>query len=54
MRGMARHQSDYYRYLNDADLSRRNDLDGRGELSQEGLIQFIDFFFTICMIRLIS
>ncbi len=48
MRGMARRQEEYYRYLNDADLPRRNDLDGRGELSQEGLVQFIDFFLTIC------
>ncbi|MGQ0697999.1 MAG: Fic family protein [Panacagrimonas sp.] len=35
MRGMAREQERYYALLNNADLPRRNDLDGRGPLSQE-------------------
>jgi Fic family protein len=33
--GMARDQEGYYARLNNADLPRRNDLDGRGPLSRE-------------------
>lgn len=45
MRGLARQQDEYYARLNNADLPRRNDLDGRGQLSQEELVKFADFFW---------
>lgn len=48
MRGLARRQADYYARLNNADLPRRNDYDGRGALSQEELIAFADFFLETC------
>jgi Fic family protein len=49
LRGMARHHEQYYAALGGADLSRRNDLDGRGTLSQEGLVQFAEFFLDCCL-----
>ena len=30
-------------------MTRRNDLDGRGNLSQEGLVEFTKFFLEICI-----
>lgn len=48
MRGLARRQGDYYARLNNADLPRRNDYDGRGALSQEELIAFASFFLETC------
>lgn len=49
MRGLARNREEYYTRLNNADLPRRNDLDGRGELSQEELVRFIEFFLVIAI-----
>jgi Fic family protein len=49
MRGLARHRDEYYERLHNADLPRRNDLDGRGPLSQEHLVEFSDFFLTTCL-----
>ena len=49
MRGLARTQEKYYVRLNNADLSRRNDLDGRGPLSQEELIAFASYFLEVCL-----
>ena len=49
MRGLARAQDQYYARLNNADLSRRNDLDGRGPLSQEELVAFARYFLEICL-----
>jgi len=49
MRGLARTQEDYYARLNNADLPRRNDLDGRGALSQEELVKFVHYFLEICL-----
>ncbi len=43
-RGLARHRDDYYRFLALADLPRRNDYDGRGNLSDKSLGQFCEFF----------
>ena len=48
MRGLARRQGDYYARLNNADLPRRHDYDGRGALSQEELIAFAGFFLETC------
>ena len=49
MRGLARTQEGYYTRLNNADMPRRNDLDGRGALSQEELVNFIHYFLDICL-----
>jgi Fic family protein len=49
MRGLARRQDDYYARLGNADLPRRNDLDGRGQLSQEELVAFAGFFLDVCL-----
>ena len=49
LRGMARNQEAYYARLNNADLPRRNDLDGRGPLSQEELIAFAGWLLELCL-----
>jgi len=48
-RGLARNVNDYKRHLAACDLPRRNDLDGRGNLSEENLAEFTKFFLTICL-----
>lgn len=48
-RGLARRNADYKAALSWADAPRRNDLDGRGNLSNEGLIRFCRFFLEICL-----
>lgn len=47
-RGLARRNVDYKAALTWADAPRRNDLDGRGNLSNEGLIKFCSFFLEVC------
>jgi len=49
LRGMARDQEGYYARLNNADLPRRNDLDGRGPLSQEELVAFARWLLELCL-----
>ena len=49
MRGLARTRDHYYGLLHNADLPRRNDLDGRGSLSQEHLSAFVQFFLEVCL-----
>ena len=48
-RGLARSVRSYKNYLAQCDLPRRNDLDGRGNLSEEGLASFTRFFLEICL-----
>lgn len=48
-RGLARNESAYKRQLMACDMVRRNDLDGRGHLSEEALAEFTRFFLTICI-----
>jgi Fic family protein len=48
-RGLARNAAEYKTLLADCDLTRRNDLDGRGTLSEEALAEFTRFFLTICI-----
>lgn len=48
-RGLARHSVDYKRLLMAADEPRRNDLDGRGALSESALTEFCQFFLEICL-----
>jgi Fic family protein len=46
-RGLARNAEQYKVLLANCDLSRRNDLDGRGTLSEEALAEFTRFFLTV-------
>lgn len=48
-RGLARNVQRYKALLMAADLPRRGDLDGRGALSMQALIEFCEFFLTICI-----
>jgi Fic family protein len=48
-RGLARSETAYKRHLAECDLQRRNDLDGRGNLSEEGLASFTKFFLETCI-----
>lgn len=47
-RAFARKRADYDRNLALADMERRNDLDGRGPLSEENLVRFCEFFLECC------
>jgi Fic family protein len=48
-RGLARNLESYKAHLAACDQSRRNDLDGRGNLSEESLAEFTRFFLTTCI-----
>jgi Fic family protein len=48
-RGLARNVEAYKGHLAAGDLQRRNDLDGRGNLSEETLASFTRFFLEICL-----
>lgn len=48
-RGLARNSVEYKNHLANCDLSRRNDLDGRGNLSEEALEKFTEFFLQTCL-----
>jgi len=48
-RGLARNVDKYKTLLANCDLRRRNDLDGRGTLSEEALIEFTEFFLRVCI-----
>src|SRR6202011_6340232 len=48
-RGLARNVDAYKGHLADCDLTRRNDLDGRGHLSEETLTAFTKYFLTTCI-----
>lgn len=48
-RGLARHVSIYRSALMNADQTRQGDLDGRGNLSQKGLIHFCQFFLKTAL-----
>jgi len=49
MRGLARSQTQYYERLIAADQPRQGDLDGRGNLTERGFVEFIEFFLGICV-----
>jgi Fic family protein len=49
MRGLARDQQNYYAHLIGADQPRQGDLDGRGNLTEAGLMQFIEYLLHICL-----
>ena len=48
-RGFARNVQAYKGHLAACDQTRRNDLDGRGHLSEENLAEFTQFFLTTCI-----
>jgi Fic family protein len=48
-RGLARSVTRYKELLANCDLQRRNDLDGRGNLSEEALTEFTRYFLEICL-----
>ena len=48
-RGLARRRDEYMAALSWADGPRRNDQDGRGNLSNEGLVKFCRFFLSTCL-----
>jgi Fic family protein len=48
-RGLARNVGDYKMLLANCDRKRRNDLDGRGTLSEEALAEFTRFFLSTCI-----
>ena len=48
-RGLARSVEAYKSHLAACDQTRRNDLDGRGHLSEEALVAFTQFFLKTCI-----
>jgi Fic family protein len=48
-RGLARNEQTYKRHLIACDATKRNDLDGRGHLSEEELAKFTRFFLETCL-----
>ena len=48
-RGFARRVSEYRSQLAQADQQRRNDYDGRGNLTMAGLVSFCEFFLETCL-----
>ena len=48
-RGLGRNATAYKQHLAACDLGRRNDLDGRGHLSEETLTDFTGFYLKICI-----
>ena len=48
-RGLARDAEEYKRHLAACDAPRRNDLAGRGNLSEESLATFTEFFLKTCI-----
>ncbi|SAH94185.1 Uncharacterised protein [Bordetella ansorpii] len=47
-RGLARDVGQYYAHLAAADIPRQGDLDGRGNLTERGLIDWVQYFLRIC------
>jgi Fic family protein len=49
LRGFARSTERYYALLADADSLRRGDLDGRGNLSEQALVVWVDYVLEVCL-----
>ncbi len=47
-RGLARAREEYYTNLINADAHRQGDYDGRGNLTEAGLVKWVEFFFKVC------
>ncbi|MEA2116724.1 MAG: Fic family protein [Thermodesulfobacteriota bacterium] len=52
-RGLARSEQRYKQLLVNCDHHRRNDLDGRGNLSEEALVEFTVFFLELCLDQIV-
>ncbi|MFC3148326.1 Fic family protein [Piscinibacterium candidicorallinum] len=48
LRGFARTEQEYRERLAAADEPRRNDLDGRGALTESGLVSWIEYSLSVC------
>lgn len=48
-RGLAKNVAKYKELLANCDRTRRNDLEGRGHLSEEALVEFTRFFLKTCI-----
>ena len=49
LRGFARTQEQYRTLLHEADNHRAGDLDGRGNLTQKGLVAWMDYALDVCL-----
>lgn len=49
MRGLARSHQHYYDHLHNADNLRNGDYDGRGALTEQGLVEWIRYFLNVCI-----
>jgi Fic family protein len=49
LRGLARGAAAYTEKLSNADMPRMGDLDGRGPLSEQRLLEWIDHFIEVCL-----
>lgn len=49
LRGFARTHDEYYARLAAADQHRMGDLDGRGNLSERALVEWVDYVLRLCM-----
>ncbi|WAC74737.1 Fic family protein [Roseateles sp. SL47] len=49
LRGLARQAERYSERLGNADMARMGDLDGRGQLSERMLLEWIEFFIGVCL-----
>lgn len=47
-RGVARDTDSYYAQLINADATRRSSVDGRGNLTTAGLLEWVDYFLDVC------
>jgi Fic family protein len=50
-RGLARNVDQYRQSLAYADSPRQGDLDGRGNLSEKGLVSWIDVYLDVCLVQ---
>lgn len=48
-RGLARNRESYYLHLAEADMGRKGDLDGRGQLSESALVAWCTHFLKTCL-----
>lgn len=49
MRGLARTHQHYYDRLHNADNLRQGDFDGRGALTEQGLVAWVRYFLGVCI-----
>lgn len=47
-RGLARQRAAYFRHLSEADVACQDERDGRGPLSERGLLRWCHFFLDLC------